>query len=519
MSSEPERGGTQGVVSALRRWLWMVILCGLVGAGVAFALTRGKPTSYSATASLLFQQNNVSQQLFGFATSTPVDPTAQAATNITLVSQPTVASRAAQILHVPVATVAGGISIAAAGASDIVNVTASAASPSFAARLANAYALSFISYRKQADRSQIVQAAAQLQGQIRRLQQSGQAGGGQLRDLQTRLSQLDVLASTQTGDVQLGQDAGVPTAPVASHMARNTGLGLVAGVLVGLLAALILERLDHSLRHPEEARHLLGLPMLGVIPSSRALSRSRAAGHQGATVEGETFGLLRAQLRYFNVDTDIKSILVSSAAPGDGKSTVAWNLACAAADSPRAQVLLVDADLRRPVVAATAGVPVSPGLSELLTQGLSIDDVIHTLSGAGADTAGRLDVLTSGAPPPNPAELLESRKLQDLLEALDARYDFVIIDAPPTSVVSDAIPLMAQVSGLVIVVRVGRTRRDALRRLRYQLDELGAHVLGFVANDVSSRKSGYKGYYGTYARPAAVGDSSDVPTAITASQE
>jgi len=499
------------LLAVLRRRAWILIPCVLLATGVAFGISRAQTKRYSSSASLLFTQTDLSQELFGFATSSTIDPTTVTATNIALVSQPSVAVNTAKALRVPTTRVSGEISVAGASSSNIVTVSATDPSPTFAASLANTYANQFITYRAQADRQQVVQAAAQLQAQITRLR-TVTPNSKQLPNLDTRLSQLDVLSSVQTGDVQLAQSALVPASPSSPNTKRNTLLGFLAGLILGGFAMLLAERIDQTLRDPDEVRDLSPLPTLGVIPSSRALARDSRSSLSTSPHEAETFRLLRAQLRYFNVDREIRSVLISSAAPGDGKSTVAWNLARTAASlSSDSSVLLVDADLRRPSIARMADLPAAPGLAEVLTRDLTPEEVVRSLpttDASGVEHGGSFDVLTAGAPAPNPSELLESKKLRHVLDVIQARYDFVVIDAPPTSIVSDAIPLMSQVSGVLLVVRMRHTRRDALRRLSDQLAGLGAPALGLVVNDVSTNANSYGGYYGAYAAyPATSSDS------------
>ena len=486
------------LLAVLRRRLWILLPCVVIGTGVAFLISHVQEKKYSSTAALLFQQDALSQQLFGFATSTVIDPTTVAATNLNLVSQPIVATNTAHALAISQSRVTSEVSVAAAGASNVVDVTATDRSPTFAARLANTYAQQFVVYRKLADQSQVVEAAAQLQGQINRLR-AAQPAASQLPNLETRLSQLDVVAAIQTGNVQQAQQALVPSGPSAPRTERATILGLMAGLLIGLAAVFLAERFDQTMRDPDDVRDVVGLPLLGMIPSSRELSGSSKAKPFGFSAEDERFRLLRAQLRYFNVDRAIESVLVSSAAPGDGKSTVAWHLARAEATlSPDSTVLLVDADLRRPRLAEMAGLPQAPGLAELLTQDLALNDVVRQcdVEALWGERVAKLWVLTAGGGAPNPSELMESNKLRHLVSELHAKYDFIVFDAPPPAIVSDVIPLVTQVSGVLVVVRLRHTRRDALRRLVEQLGGLGAHALGLVLNDLPTSEFGYGGYGG-----------------------
>jgi capsular exopolysaccharide synthesis family protein len=395
--------------------------------------------------------------------------------------------------------------VSAAGVSNVVNVTATNQSPTLAATLANTYTAQLVDYLASSAKAQVVQAASQLQDQINNLKPTSSR---LLPGLETRLSELDVLASTQTGNIQLANQALVPSKPSSPHVKRSAALGFIAGLLIGLLAVFLAERVDRTLRDEHEATEVFGLPLLGIIPSSRSLSKAAARKPLTATVVAEPFRLLRAQLRYFNVDREIRSVLVTSAAPGDGKSTVAWNMARTAASlAPDSSVLIVDADLRHSSVAAMTHLEPAPGLAEVLTRDVPIERAIRPfeVDRPSGGPPARLDVLTAGAPAPNPSELLESQKLRRLVEELHAQYDLVIFDTPPTSVVSDAIPLMTQVSGILIVVRLRNTRRDDAKRLHEQLVRLGAPALGLVLNDMSVAM-GYKGYagYSDYAQTPSV---------------
>jgi capsular exopolysaccharide synthesis family protein len=485
------------VIAILRRRAWILIPCIVAGTAVAYFVSNGEEKMYSARAAVLFQQDQLSQQLFGFGAANYVDPTTASATNVTLASEPIVAANTALVLGrgLTRAAVASEVSVTAAGVSNVVNVTATNHSPAFAATLANTYTAQLVDYLASSAKAQVVQAASQLQGQINQLKPTSTLV---LSGLETRLSELDVLASTQTGNVQIANQALVPSAPSSPHVKRSTALGLVAGLLIGLLAVFLAERVDRTLRDEHEAIEVFGLPLLGVIPSSRSLSKSAARKPLTAAVVAEPFRLLRAQLHYFNVDREIRSVLVTSAAPGDGKSTVAWNMARTAASlAPDSSVLIVDADLRHSSVAAITQLEPAPGLAELLTRDLPIERAIRRfdVDRQSGGPPAQLDVLTAGAPAPNPSELLESQRLRRLVEELHDRYDLVIFDTPPTSVVSDAIPLMTQVSGILIVVRLRNTRRDDAKRLHEQLVRLGAPTLGLVLNDMPVAV-GYKSYAG-----------------------
>jgi capsular exopolysaccharide synthesis family protein len=486
----------------LRRRAWILLACIIIAGVAAYLDARHDHKRYSATASLLFQQSEISEELFGFSPSVAQDPTTQQATDLTLASEPILALDTAHAVGhgFTYKSVKGAISVTAAGAGNVVNVTATTTSPALSAALANAYAQEVLNYERLAQRAQVQQAATQLQTQISQLP----TGSIEAPALKTRLSQLQVLTSLVTGNVQLAGQALRPTGASSPSVKRDIALGVIAGFLVGLLAALLAERLDATLHDADETKELLQWPVLGTIPAIR--SRTVSTGVPPPAL-AESFRLLRVQLHYFNVDREIKSLLIASASTGDGKSTVAWHLACTAAElAPHSSVLLIDADLRRPRIAELSGEPRLPGLAEALTQRVAHDAVVRTHLLPHNNLSSRpaqLSIITSGAVVPNPVELLESKAFERLLKDAQRDYDLVIVDSPPTSVVSDAIPLIRQVSGIVAVVRVGHTRRDAARALQEQLVQLHAPILGMVINDVHGGRHRYRQYAGYYAPPAA----------------
>jgi non-specific protein-tyrosine kinase len=274
---------------------------------------------------------------------------------------------------------------------------------------------------------------------------------------------------------------------------------LTLGLIFGLGLAALLERHDRRLRQPRDFEETLGLPVLAEVHEDKALSRSESSMGELLSHEAGAFQMLRARLRYFNVDRDINSVLVTSAAPGEGKTTIAWNLAASAASSGSAAIL-IEADFHQATIAERAGIKPQPGLSELLSGQDSLDETVQQVTVEdrqnGKEEARRLDVLVAGSQPPNPIELLESEGMSSLIESFSASHDLVVIDSPPLPVLADAIPLVKMVNGVILVGRVNKTTRDQAQALRVQLESLDAAVLGVVAN----RTSRARGYYDYYSR-------------------
>ena len=276
-------------------------------------------------------------------------------------------------------------------------------------------------------------------------------------------------------------------------------IGLGIAVPLALLGAPLLRTLDRRVKDASELEEIYGLPVLARIPRSRTLaSHSRKGRAEAATntvgfsEEAEAFRTLRTNLRYFNVDAPVRSILVASPLSGDGKSTVARHLAitmAAMGDS----VCLVNADLRKH---ETGVVPSPDGLS-LVLAGFEVEGALTEVAIAYdpvSEESRVLVELASGPLPPNPAELLESERMRWLIAQLERRFDLVIIDSPALVTVSDALTLVPRVSGVLIVGGVGQTMRQAAVDLRKQIDLLGGRSLGVVANfSTASRR--YYGYY------------------------
>ena len=209
--------------------------------------------------------------------------------------------------------------------------------------------------------------------------------------------------------------------------------------------------------------------------------------------------MIRAQLRYFDVDRHIQRVMITSADTGEGKSLISLNLARAAARTDEKRALLIEADLRRPSLHKMIARDSIAGLAELLSHSQDLEtglrELVVTPDQMRDEQSLHLDVLLAGSTPPNPAELLESRRMGALLEAADSIYDIVIIDTPPIGVVSDAIPLVHQVDGLLVINRMGISRRDHALRLMKRFRSLNANILGVVVNSFRAPDDSGNGYY------------------------
>lgn len=490
------------IARALRRRIRIVLLCALVLPGAALALSLSQEKQYSASASLLFRDPQLDQKLFGSTFLAPSkDPDREAATNVELVSLGVVAKRTENRLREKrvkgIGSVADEVAVAPKAQSDVVSVTATNPDPATSALLANTFVEEYIALRREADRAKIREAQRLVSSRLSELR-PGVRAGPRGRSLSERSEQLQILVSLQTGNAELVEPARPPSSPSSPKVARNTAVGVIFGLILGSALALLLERLDRRIRDPKELEAIFDRPILGAIPDSRSLVRSGSASASLAAREGEAFRMLRANLRYFNIDRDVKSVLVTSAAPGDGKTTVAWNLASAAAGGG-SKVLVIEADLRHPQFAAAVGLSPGIGLSTVLAGEAELEEAVQQVpvsEGANGRSPRTIDVLFAGPLPPNPTDLLESERMHDLIDRAEREYEFVVIDTPPTSVVPDAIPLVKRVGGVIVVGRLAKSTRESVTNLRDQLQNLDAPTLGVVVNAIGSDADGYGYGYG-----------------------
>ncbi|MFI5242206.1 MAG: GumC family protein [Gemmatimonadales bacterium] len=362
--------------------------------------------------------------------------------------------------------------------------------------------------------------------------------------LQTKLKEAEIAAAAVDATVQVVDSAVAPSKPVRPRAMLDLAAALVLGTVIGLLLAVAREHLDGTVRTREQLQTITDVPVLGLIPRitvrtmdpavkrlaihlrrrvrrERApvplvglqppsrkseLSRSAAAIKRALETDVESrsgiieaFGQLQTNIQYARPDRLVKSIVVTSALPGEGKTTTAVNLALTLAQHGTS-VLLIDADLRCGSVASAFDIVSAPGLSELLEGKAQLEGVLHRLEVGGM---GRLSVIPSGLVPANPGGVLLSNELRELLEEAEREYDIIIIDSPPLNVVADAAILSGVTQGVVLVARSGVTAKAAISYAAEQLRLVRAPLFGTILNDIEPKSySSYDGAYRYYGVPA-----------------
>ena len=356
-----------------------------------------------------------------------------------------------------------------------LTITARDSDPKQAARIANAFAAAISQARTDDAIREIDETIATLSKP--RPSTTPSTPGGDLAtraELEQQLQQLRAQRGSLSDTTQVIEPATPPGAPISPNTGRNVKLAFVLSLLIAAGLVPLLEAVNRRLRKPEDLEELSDAPLLGSIPDEAFPGRPPAPYVQ------EAFQTLRTGLTYFNIDRTLSSVLVASPTRGDGKTTVAANLAVALAQDGR-NVIAIDCDLRRPQLATRLGLSdqVNFGVDSVLIDRREVREALVEVEVDG----GRLRVLPGGLPP-NPSVLLGSDAMRMLLSQLTEDADMVIIDTPPLLPVSDAIPLQEQVSGTVLVARMDQTRRDGVRRAGSLVTTAGGNLLGLVATGV-----------------------------------
>ncbi len=482
---------------------WVVVLCVVIAVAAAMAYVVKAPRKYQAEAQMLVSPVPLSDSAL---VALPVlhastDPTRDALTAASLMTNLQVASGVVSGLHLRETPrqLLANVTATPVGQSNLVAVQATASSAGRAQQIANEFVQQVVTTRAADLHAAIAQVIPGLKAQVARLPATERSGAGTVGD---DLAQLQQLQGTNDPTITVATLASRPSAPSYPRTKLTLIAALLGGLILGLGAAFGLDAIDPRIRREDQLREIFDVPVLARIPRqrrSRFHARRRKL-HRPLRPEELSFGAaegyrtLRTILRA-RAAGDARSFLVTGCAPGDGKTTSAMGLAAALAQGGSG-VILVDADFRRPSIAEVLGLDVQFGIDDLLTGAADLDDALAVTKFRSTSVG----VLALRHPDPDLADLLSLNTAADLMKQLKALSDFVVIDSPPLTAVSDALPLAQIVDDVVIVVRLGSTKLSQLWELHDLLVEQKSYPAGIVLIGQPAPRAG--GYYGRDAGPA-----------------
>lgn len=526
-SARPEEADLRALWAPIWDRKWLIAFIVTIATTATFALYDRKPDVFESTTVLFVAgSDDVATALQGLPAAQGNDRNLQ--NQAVLLKTRAVAERVAKQIQFqgdPVALL-DSVSSAFQSGQDFLTITASGPSAQRAAQLADAFSRAFIDLRAAQTRNTIQKALGEAQKQLDGLG-SGLGLATQRDNLRQTIANLRAALGTQSGTVRQLDPATVPGAPSAPRPLRNALFAFFVSFALACGLAFLLGRLDRRLKHTEDIQRAYGLPLISVIPH---VGRPQDL-DEGRPIISKTFHEafrgLHANIRLMTLDTPAKTILVTSAIPGEGKSTIARNLALVYREWGL-RVALVEADLRRPVLAESLGAEPEYGLTHVLTGSVELDDafvdidvevagldtlaaVAHAVGSKRAlptdasppatatngqnGTFGALRLMAAGPQPANPQAVIASARMREVLEDIAANHDVLIIDSSPLLVVADSFPILSIVDMCIVVSRIGVTTRDAADRLMEVVSRApDVGVVGVVANDLAGATANATGY-------------------------
>ena len=506
---DPGRDGELGLreyVDVLRRRKTLIVLIAVLITVPTLVISLLKTPVYAGVAEILLQPRT-SETLFDPNSGTRTDPNREVQNELRILqSEPVRAAVRSQLGSAP------RVSARPDGPTDIIRVTAKSTDPQRAASLANAYTTAYIDFRRKQAVDDVLAASQQVQGKITELQKQVDAAppGSQKDSLvqaqalfKQKLDQLQVDGALKQGGAQLVTPATAPTSPVEPRPLRSGLIALVAGIVLGTGFAFLREFLDDSIKTKDDFERVApGVPVLGLIPVVSAW-RGKETPYLVSLDDpnspaAEAYRTLRTSIQFLGLDQPMRTLQVTSANPQEGKTTTLANLAVALARSG-STVAIVCCDLRRPRVHEFFGLDNEVGFTSVLLGKVGLAGAMQEVP----DQA-RLSLLASGPLPPNPSELLSSKRTVEVLGSLQAEYDIVLIDAPPVLPVTDALVLSGRVDATLLVAVAGATTRKEGARAVELLRQVDAPLVGAVLNGVDTEGS-YGYAYQSYRYESPVG--------------
>ena len=501
----------------LRKWFWLVVLCTMAAGVTAYVVSKKSTPIYQASATLLV--NQASNPVSGAGYQDILTSERLAKTYANLLTGWPMLDETARRLGVDAKDLEKTVTVSSVRDTQLLEIQVEGPNPQLIVQIANTLPEVFIAQNQELQMGRVSESKASLEREITAVEAditrtqdalNAVTDDNQRMRLETSLAQYrstysSLLSSYQqirlaeaqaTDNVAIAKPARVPELPIRPRTMTNTLLAAVVGAMIAVGAAFLIEYLDDTIKTPDDVARVSGLSTLGAIARLKETGGTRqlVAWLQTKAPESEAYRTLRTNIQFSSVDKPVRSLLVTSAGPSEGKSTTAANLAVVMAQTGQ-RVVLVDSDLRRPVLHKMFGAANNTGLTSALLNGEQV-----VLDGHLQETeVENLSLLTSGPIPPNPSELLGSQRMGRLVEKLAGQADLVIFDSPPVLAVTDAAVMGRQVDGVVLVVDAGQTREQVLAQATAELQQTGANLLGVVLNRLDSRRGGYYYYYYYYS--------------------
>jgi capsular exopolysaccharide synthesis family protein len=485
----------------------VIVLLTLLGGGVAYYLSAKQEKKYDATASISFEEETQSLSSIGDSADPSASPgqtpQARAQTIKDAATVKAVQDRLGK--RIPAANLQSAITTSLDDATFLVDVTATWSDGNFAARLANLFARTAAAEINREAREGFEASLKDVRSRLEGLNPEDLADQVEFSALTNQRTRLQFL-SDNAKPATISQVAVTPGAPTSPTPFRNTIIGLLLGLVIGILVAFLRDSLDQRLHGPGEVRALLPYPIVGHLANDAMGKVLHGEGGSAGERDGiEQIQILRQNLYFLDVDNPPKVILVTSALPEEGKSTVAASLAHAAA-AFGAQTLLLECDLRRPALAERFGIERVPGLTDHVAGRAALDSIFRLIdldapageNGAGPSrlAGGSLAMIPAGAMSPQPAEILESGRFEHFLDAVKQVYDIVIVDSAPLLPVADTLELLPGADCVVLCVRSGQTTQDQARAVHGVLEHYPSKPTGLAITGLKRRDASDYGYYG-----------------------
>lgn len=506
---------------------WIIILAVVVVVVAALLVSMRTTPLYSASVELVYEKSRMDTAVVGYdVLGYDYDRPRTIETAIAAISRSvSIAEGVKAQLDSPRAAgdLSGMVSATARADTDLVTVSAVSTEPQEAADVANAFADQFILYRQSMARALVADARDLIKEQLDTLS-SEQADSAYELMLQDKFESLRILEAMQDGDFRLLRRAAAPGAPFTPQTQRNLILALVVGLVLGAGLAFLIEYLDKRIKDEKTLERVSGLPVLASVPAVGGRWRRNRGGRRSTTAVGfegpshvllEPFRTLRSSLQYFDVDGNLRTLLVTSSLAQEGKTVTTVNLAISLALSGK-RVIVLEADLRRPMVHEYLSLENKIGLSSVLAGQSSVSGALQLVlmdsfipPRARKDHNGESDRLvlrknlycmTSGPLPPNPSELLGSVRMAHVVSELKHMADYLLIDTPPVLPVSDALTLAPHADAVILAAKLYSTTREEMEEVRSLLGRAGVRAIGVVAGGLKTRRKYYykRGYHYGY---------------------